>query len=156
LYLFLFSVCITCLLTAGCSQPGQSGMEVQQPIQTEQLTPSPVVQQTSGQPQYVVVVTAQKQDKNIIITYQGGPDADMLLYSTASVNGVEQSKKLGNTPGDTITLETTTTTFNEHVVIVGHFNDGSTQTILDDTNSPGTSGGIYYRTIPTPNMFEPR
>jgi hypothetical protein len=97
-----------------------------------------------------VAVTEQTLGKNIIITYQGGPDADKLLYSTASVNGVERSEKLGTTPGDTITLEGIATS-GDHVVIVGHFNDGSTQTILDDKNSPDTSGGIYYRTVPTPD-----
>jgi hypothetical protein len=152
-YLLLFSVCIACLLIAGCSQPGQSGIEVQPSTPTEQVTPTHTLQQTSSQPQYVVAVTAQKQDKNIIITYQGGMDTVKLLYITVTVNEIEQSKKLGNTPGDTITLEGTTSTSNDHVVIVGHFNDGSTQTLLDlDTNKPGEPGGIYYRPFPTQDM----
>jgi len=152
-YLLLFSLCIACLSIAGCSQPGQSGIQAQPSTQTEQATPSPAVQQTLGQQQYVVAVTAQKLDKNIIITFQGGPDTNKLLHFTVSVNGIEQSKKLGNTPGDTITLEGNTSTSNDHVVIVGHFNDGSTQTLLDlDTNKPGEPGGIYYRPFPTQDM----
>ena len=144
-YLLLFSVCIACLLIAGCSQPGQSGIQIQPSKQTEQVTPSPTVQQTSEQQKYVVAVTVQKAGNNIVITYQGGLDTDKLLYSTISVNGIEQSKKLGNTPGETITLEGVATTSNDRVIVVGHFNDGSTQTILD-SGKPGTgTGPLPYR-----------
>jgi hypothetical protein len=135
-YLLLFSLCIACLSIAGCSQPGQSGIQVQPPTHTEQVTPSPAAQHTSGQQQYIVAVTVQKVGNNIVVTYQGGTDTDKLLHSTVSVNGIEQSKKLGNTPGDTITLEGVATTSNDHVVVIGYFNDGSSQTILD-TDLPG-------------------
>jgi hypothetical protein len=114
------------------------------------------VQQTSEQQKYVVAVTVQKAGNNLIITYQGGLDTDKLLYSTISVNGIEQSKKLGNTPGDTITLEgVATTTSNDRVIVVGHFNDGSTQTILD-SGKPGTGfGPVPYRS-PTPwHTYQP-
>jgi hypothetical protein len=157
-YLLLFSLCIACLSIAGCSQQGQFGIQAQPSTQTEQATPSPAVQQTLGQQQYVVAVTAQKLDKNIIITFQGGPDTNKLLHFTVSVNGIEQSKKLGNTPGETITLEGAATTSNDRVVVVGYFNDGSSQTILDfDTNPPSaTTGEIYFRPLPTPDMLHPR
>jgi hypothetical protein len=125
-YLLLFSLCIACLSIAGCSQPGQSVIQVQPPTPTEQGTPSPEVQQ-----QYVVAVTVQTVGNTIVVTYQGGTDTDKLLHSTVSVNGIEQSKKLGNTPGDTITLEGVATKASDHVVVVGHFNDGSSQTIMD-------------------------
>lgn len=157
-YLLLFSVCIACLLTAGCSQPGQSGIVVQSPTPTEQRTPVPAVQQTSGQPQYVVAVTVQTVNKNIIITYQGGLDADKLLFSTVILNGIKQGKILLNTPGDTITLESTATTSTDHVVVIGLFKDGSSQTIFDNTNQGGgisggtgggTSGGASGGTIPS-------
>ena len=130
-YLLLFSLCIASLSLAGCSQPGQSGIQVQPPTHTEQVTPLPAVQQ-----QYIVVVTVQKAGNNIVVTYQGGTDTDKLLHSIVSVNGIEQSKKLGNTPGDTISLEGVATTSNDHVVVIGYFNDGSSQTILD-TDLPG-------------------
>lgn len=109
--------------------------------------------QTSGKQQYVVAVTVQKLGENIVITYQGGMDTDKLLHSTVSINGIEQSKKLGNSPGDTITLEKVATKSSDHVVVIGYFNDGSSQTILDiDTNTPG-SREIYYR--PPPEGYLP-
>jgi hypothetical protein len=155
-YLLLFSVCIACLLIAGCSQPGQSGTDVQPPTHTEQVTPFPTVQQTSGQPQYIVAVTVQTAGKNIIITYQGGQDTDTLLYCTVSVNGVEQSKKLGSTPGDTITLEGAATTSHDRVVIVGHFKDGSSQTVLDSTYQGGSGSAGYWQENPQVIIPYPR
>lgn len=128
-YLLLFSVCIACLMIAGCSQPGQSGMQVQPSKQTVQVTPSSAVEKTSEQQKYVVAVSAQKAGNNIVVTYQGGMDNDKLIYCTVSVNGIEQSKKLFNIPGDSITFEGTTTP--SHVVVIGYFDDGSFQTILD-------------------------
>jgi hypothetical protein len=142
-YLLLFSLCVACLSIAGCSQPGQSNIQVQPSKQIEQAIPSPAMQSTSGQRLYLVAVTVQKVGNNMVITYQGGKDTDKLLYSTVSVNGIEQSKRLGNTPGDTITLENVVTNANDHVVVDGHFNDGSTQTILDADLNP--SGPIPYR-----------
>jgi hypothetical protein len=125
-YLLLFSLCIACLSIAGCSQTGLSGIQVQPPTPAEQGTPSPAVQQ-----QYFVAVTVQTVGNTIVVTYQGGTDTDKLLHSTVTVNGIEQSKKLGNTPGDTITFEGVATKASDHVVVVGHFNDGSSQTIID-------------------------
>jgi hypothetical protein len=119
-----------------------------------------------------VYATSQQLNGNSILTYQGGPGADKLLYSTVSVKGVEQSKKLGNTPGDTITLEGVTSTTLDNVVAIGHFNDGSSHYVLiipESGGSGGASGGdiIPYpqpsvhpwtpektlRTYPTPNPF---
>jgi len=127
-YLFLFSLCIACLSLAGCSQPGQSG--IQSPTHTERVTPSPTVLQTSGQ-QHIVAVTVQQQGERLILVFQGGADASKLLYCTVFVNGIELTKKLGNTPGDTVTLDGVTTKASDHVVVVGHFNDGSSETIMD-------------------------
>jgi hypothetical protein len=110
-------------------------MQVQPLKQTEQVTPSPAVEQTLEQQKYVVAVSAQKAGNNIVVTYQGGMDNDKLIYSTVSVNGIEQSKKLFNIPGDSITFEGTTTP--SHVVVIGYFDDGSFQTILD-TRLPGS------------------
>jgi hypothetical protein len=131
LYLLLFSLCIACLSLAGCSQPGQSGIQVQPPTHTEQVTPSPAMQQNTGQQQYVVAITIQQQGDNLIVVFQGGPDTNRLLYCTVFVNGIELTKKLGNTPGDTVTLDGVTTKASDHVVVVGYFNDGSSQTIMD-------------------------
>ena len=130
-YLFLLSLCIACLSLAGCSQPEQSGMQVQSPTPAEQVTPSPTIPLTSGQQQHIVAVTVQQQGERLILVFQGGADASKLLYCTVSVNGIELTKKLGNTPGDTVTLDGVTTKASDHVVVVGHFNDGSSQTIMD-------------------------
>ena len=130
-YLLLFSLCIACLSIAGCSQPGQSGIQAQPSTQTEQATPSPAVQQTSGQQQHIVAVTIQQQGDRLILVFQGGADTDKLLYCTVFVNEIELTKKLGNTPGDTVTLEGVTTKASDHFIVVGYFKDGSSQTLMD-------------------------
>lgn len=130
-YLLLFSLCVACLFTAGCSQPVQSGIQATPSAPTEQVTPSPAVPQTSGQQQHIVAVTIQQQGDRLILVFQGGEDTNKLLYCTVFVNEIELTKKLGNTPGDTVTLDGVTTKASDHVVVVGHFNDGSAQTILD-------------------------
>lgn len=145
-------MCIVCLLITGCSQPGQSGIEVQPPTQTEQVTPTPTVQQTSGQQGYSVYATYQELNKNIILTYQGGPGADKLLFCTVSVKGVEQSKKLGNAPGDTITLEGVASMTLDYVVVIGHFNDGSSHYVdlfPDNWVSGGTIPPYPQPSVPT-------
>jgi hypothetical protein len=167
-YLLLFSVCIACLLIAGCSQPGQFGIGMS-PTPTEQRTPVPVVQQTSGERSYSAYTTYQMRDGNMIITYQGGPGADNLLYSTLSVRGVEQSKKLGNTPGDTITLEGVTPTSGP-VWVIGHFNDGSSHylpnlpegggsmgsSVGSSGGSSGGAGGVTMPSYTIPPRYTPQ
>jgi archaellin len=127
-YLLLSSLCIIFLLITGCSQPEQSGIPS---ISIEPEIPSSPVQHTSEQRQYVVAVTAQEVGNNIIIVYQGGTDTDKLLQCAIIVNEIEQSQKLGNTPGETVILEGVGTIASDHVVVVAYFNDGSSQTILD-------------------------
>ena len=130
-YLLLFSLCIACLSIAGCSQPGQSGIQAQPSTPTEQVTPTHTLQQTSGQQKHIVAVTIQQQGDRLILVFQGGADTDKLLYCTVFVNEIELTKKLGNTPGDTVTLDGVTTKASDRVVVVGYFNDGSAQTIMD-------------------------
>jgi len=127
----LFSLSVACLFIAGCSQPGQSSAQAQ-PTQTwGQAIPSTTVHPAALGRQYELAITAQKSGNNIIIMYQGGLDTDRVLYCTVSVNGIEQTKKLSKTPGSLITLEGVATKNLDHVVVIGHFDDGSSQTVFD-------------------------
>jgi hypothetical protein len=128
--LFLFLVCIVCLGVAGCITPEQSGNSIQKSLPTQQSTILSKNPSSSGE-QYYVGITTLQQGKNLILTYQGGQDADKLLYCTVMINKIEQSKRLGNTPGDWITLENVGTKAQDHVEVIGHFKDGSSQIVMD-------------------------
>ena len=89
----------------------------------------------------VVAATAQQPDSGtIIVTYQGGQDANQLSQVVVTVMdaaGNSQTKTLGQ-PGDTAPPEvgssmTFTGTFlgKDHVVATAKFRDGSEQVILD-------------------------
>lgn len=125
--LLLVFLCTTCLLTAGCTQVKSSLS--QSPAQTsgEGALPFLVPQTTGGHP-LAVAVTVQKSGRSIVITLQGGKDADKVQYFTVDVNGIEQSKKLGNKSGDTLTLDGHNTV---NVIVTAHTMDGSSYVVLD-------------------------
>ena len=87
----------------------------------------------------VVAVTAQNIGNNIVITYQGGQDAASLKSISISINGInagEMSIPSGSyqnslAVGTSGTFPVTGT--NNHVVAIGHFTDGTTQVIFDQT-----------------------
>ena len=89
----------------------------------------------------VVAATARQTNASaIIITYQGGQDAAMLVGMTVTVTdplGGVQTKTLGSetgtTPlgiGDTLTFEGAYAG-KDHVVATGHFSDGKEQSMYD-------------------------
>ncbi|HVN73651.1 MAG TPA: tetratricopeptide repeat protein [Methanoregula sp.] len=89
----------------------------------------------------VVAATAQQpDDSHILVTYQGGQDADkldQLIVMVTDSSGTVQSKVLGQpsgtTPlavGSTATL-TGTYSGRDHVMALGKFSDGSMQTVFD-------------------------
>ena len=83
--------------------------------------------------QYTVVATASILGNEIVITYQGGPDHQLLseLNVTACGNG---STGTFNTTavGATFKCGTNSATPNpDHVVVVAKFKDGTEQVILD-------------------------
>jgi archaeal type IV pilus assembly protein PilA len=100
----------------------------------------------------VVAVTVQKPDaSNIYVTYQGGQDASMLTGARVSINELDLASinKMASDPylkvgtSVTYTKDPTavaggtkyigSTTGREHVVITGHFGDGTDQVLLDTT-----------------------
>lgn len=93
----------------------------------------------------MVGVTAQQPDgTHITVTYQGGQDAQNFEYGTLTVTNDDKSDEdvtydngdgtdnasFGNKVGSTVTA---TGTFSEknHVIVTGHFTDGSEQVLLD-------------------------
>jgi flagellin-like protein len=94
----------------------------------------------------VVAATVQKPDAtHITLTYQGGQDASMLTNASVSINDAEVTSlekaltdrylKVGTsktyTKGAVVDGYTASATGKDHVVITGHFGDGSDQVIMD-------------------------
>jgi archaeal type IV pilus assembly protein PilA len=87
----------------------------------------------------VVAATAQQTDAtHIVVTYQGGQDADQVSMVTVKVtdsDGRYQTKSMGDpgikspAPGDTLTF--VGTAGKDHVVAAAVFTDSSSQVILD-------------------------
>lgn len=91
----------------------------------------------------VVAATAQQPDaQNIIVTYQGGQDAGSFLYANVTVNEgtgytcnpatCQIADAVGSTLRITSTDSPTYFSGRDHVVVVGHFQDGSSQVIMDN------------------------
>jgi hypothetical protein len=76
-----------------------------------------------------VAATPQRSGNNIVITYQGGPDAS--LVSNLQY-GIETADHLWNSPkiGDTVTLSDVIQ-MKDHVIVYGTFTDGSKQLVMD-------------------------
>jgi len=83
----------------------------------------------------VVAATATQQGSDIIVTYQGGPDAQSVANITVSVTNSsgEMHNNSMETPtvGWSWTFESNGTSEKDHVVVVAEFTDGTSQVVLD-------------------------
>ena len=86
-----------------------------------------------------VAATATQSEDNIIITYQGGQDADLvdalnMTYVQGSDCGsnTETATELDPLVGLMYTFEGDGTTCRDHVVVVATFSDSTQQVILDN------------------------
>ncbi len=100
-----------------------------------------------------IAVTATQNGPNVLVTYQGGADANSLVYlkttfesETAKYTGVGTNDEV-TTPADgkttgiimkkilpvgtVITAATSATGEREHIIVVAHFTDGTDQVVLD-------------------------
>ena len=84
---------------------------------------------------YSVGVTASQSGANTVeLTFQGGPDADLVTKMTINANGsIGSSPYEDPTTGDmwTITNAGNITTGRDHVVVTAEFADGTKQVVLD-------------------------
>jgi flagellin-like protein len=82
-----------------------------------------------------VAATARQLQSTVIVTWQGGQDNAMLTgYNVTVVPGDGSAIKLWNNTGNAVgnsTILTGGTTQMDHVTVVGVFNDGSQQVVLD-------------------------
>ena len=96
-----------------------------------------------------VAVTVGQNANNIVLTYQGGADADTLDYLKVTIQPNGQTAVTNVTTGSDGTFAATgtggsglevgavmqfggvATTGRDHVVVVGHFADGTDQVVLD-------------------------
>ncbi|QSZ66706.1 type IV pilin [Methanofollis aquaemaris] len=82
-----------------------------------------------------VAATATQQGQDIMVTYQGGPDAGDMLWLNITVTDSSNTKHTENwqTPkvGNSTTFTGLGTSAKEHVVAAALFNDGTTQVVLD-------------------------
>jgi len=96
--------------------------------------------QTGGsQRTYRVAMTMEASSSSITATYRGGQDAAYLVSITISINGADAGEMSiptgsGQTSLRVGTHETFPTTgSHNHVVAVGHFADGASEVIFDQT-----------------------
>ncbi|WP_300999317.1 type IV pilin N-terminal domain-containing protein [Methanoculleus sp.] len=100
-----------------------------------------------------VAVTASQNANDIVVNYKGGADANTLNYLKVTVNDESDAKYCGMTSasdlttsadsasdisssgqvpvGTTIKFTGDGSTERDHVVVVGHFMDGTDQVLLD-------------------------
>jgi len=94
------------------------------------------------QRQYVVgAVVTQVSNSQIDVLYVGGPDDDSVDYITVRIttsDGIEIPPEILNgtngsvpEPGSTSIVSSGNFTFNDHVVVIATFFDGSQQVIMD-------------------------
>lgn len=97
-----------------------------------------------------VAVTATQDGTAIVLTYQGGADAATLNYLTITIEpstGGQVTNFTSSSDGSYVSTGTAGTSLNvgavmrfggvgtsgrDHVVVVGHFSDGSDQVVLDN------------------------
>ena len=98
---------------------------------------------------YTISLTATQEGNDIIVTYNGGPDQDLvskLIFSgtDSGTNPIDWTKKVGagtfddanNTlenpvVGDQVIAEGKGTTGRDHIVVTAEFKDGTKQLVLD-------------------------
>jgi hypothetical protein len=131
------------IFASGCTQqvpvpvPAQPG-ETDDPAFVTGISPVPGAAHTTGK---MVTATATKLDPaKIVITYNGGRDADQLMELETTVtdsNGTTRTQSMGSRLGTTPAQSGGTDTFygpytgKAHVLTIGYFSDGTHQDILD-------------------------
>ncbi len=83
---------------------------------------------------YNIAATASQQGSTITAVFNGGPDADQVDYLNATIGSNSFSTAgtdfASNSTGS-IATTTGTSGYNDHVIVVANFNDGTSQIILD-------------------------
>ena len=128
----LIVILIWLLLAAGCTQPSA------QPVVT-----TPTIEVTTSLPVHEKYITATLQridSTKILITYEGGPDADQLIdlqttviTSKGSINIQSMGSRLDTTPVQIGGTDIFQGPYTEqvHVIITVYFINGTHQDILD-------------------------
>ena len=103
------------------------------------------------QTQKMVAVTVTQNGENVVLTYQGGADASTLQYLKVTVESGDSTKGSatyctqnggtftsttgsdgkGLSVGKVMTVKDLGSAQRDHVVVVGHFADGSENVVLD-------------------------
>jgi flagellin-like protein len=86
---------------------------------------------------YTVAATAsQTTTDTVIVTYQGGPDADLVRGITVNANGTYGYFNVRPNVGDRVTITDATritTAKIDPITVIANFTDGTSQVILDTT-----------------------
>jgi hypothetical protein len=138
-------IAVGCLQNPKSNQPqsGQPGNGIQTGTQGATVTENAGQNynpSTPGQPQktYIVSVSVFRIGSGISISYQGGEDAASLQYIAIFINGVYQGD-IRDINGQTPLPVGSKGTFpannpgNDHITGIGHFTNGDTQVIMDNT-----------------------
>jgi len=128
----IIAILIGFLLIAGCTQPA---------IQPVVTTPSIEVTTTLPVPEKHIIATAQRfESTKILITYNGGPDADKLIElqttvitSRNSVNIQSMGSRIDTTPVQMGGTDIFQGPYTEpvHVLITGYYVNGTHEDVLD-------------------------
>lgn len=134
-FVFLF------LIAAGCTQPSAAPapvLTVPDTIPIAVTLPQPTTDIAKSK---MVTAVARKTDPTrIVITYNGGRDADLLMElettvidSKGSTRTQSMGSRLGTTPAQSGGSDTFYGPFTEktHVISIGYFSDGTHQDLLD-------------------------
>jgi len=100
------------------------------PLPTTTVSQSPIITSTITQTRYyMVATTVQRKGNNVVVMYQGGPDASMLSDLQYGINTADHQ---WNSPkiGDTVTLSNVIQ-MKDHIIVIGTFTDGSKQLVMD-------------------------
>lgn len=128
----IIAILICFLLVTGCTRPAV------QPVVT---TPAMEVTSYIPVPEKHVTATAQRTDSSkILITYDGGPDADQLIElqttvitSKGSVNIQSMGSRIDTTPVQIGGTDVFQGPYTEpvHVLITGYYVNGTHEDVLD-------------------------
>lgn len=139
--IFLSVLIVVALLTAGCTQSGSStgAPSVTQStdvitIPTTPVTPVPTTPPVVADGQMQVSVTAWQRNHDVLVQYNGGPDASELTALDITINnynGQKVSRVMESPqPGNIYTFTYMGTPDPDNIDVIGVFTGGVQQTVL--------------------------
>ncbi len=80
---------------------------------------------------YFVAATASQQGDTITAVFNGGPDADQVDHLSATIGNESFTTEFASNSTGSIATTKGSDGYNDHVIVVATFNDGTSQIILN-------------------------